>query len=135
MEPNNGLAYSYLRKIAGEEAAQKASLPPENATESALKKMILEKVDFREATLADVLDFLRQKGNQLGGGKVVINFVQSVDETARNAKITLTLQKVPFTEVLRYIGGLANVQFTYEPYAIVVKSKGATAASQPPANQ
>ena len=81
-----------------------------------------------------MLEFLRQKGNQIGEGKVAINFVLQLDESAKGAKITLSLQKVPFTEVLRYIGDLANVQFNFEPYAIVVKPKGATPATAGTAN-
>ena len=139
LDPNNRTAQSYLRKIVAEEAAQQAGKPQPNATETALKKIILEKVDFHEATLVELLEFLRQKGNQLGEGKVAINFVFQLEEQAKSAKVTLTMQKVPFTEVLRYIGELANVQFTFEPYAIVVKPKGpaptaGTTGAPPPEN-
>jgi hypothetical protein len=125
LEPNNRTAISYLRRIIADEAQQRAGKAPPNTTQAALTRLILEKVDLREATLVDALEFLRQKGNQLGGGKIAINFVQQLDETTRNAKVTLTLQNAPYSEVLRYIGELANVQFSYEPYAIVVKPKGA----------
>lgn len=126
-DPNNRTAYSYLRRITADEAAQKASKTPPNPTQDALTKLVLEKVDFREASLSEVLDYLRQKAAQ-SSGKVAVNFVQHLDEATRNAKVTLTLQRVPFTEVLRYIGDLVGVQFSYEPYAIVVKPKGAAPA-------
>jgi hypothetical protein len=127
LDPNNRIATAYLRRITADEQTQQAGKAPPSATEAALRKIILEKVDYQEATLPDALEFLRQKGNQLGAGKVAVNFVLQLDEAAKNSKVTLTLQQVPFTEALRYIGELANVQFTYEPYAIVVKSKGAVA--------
>ena len=129
LDPNNRTAQGYLRRIVADEATQQAGKPAPNTTEAALKKIILDKVDFRDATLTELLEYLRQKGNQLGEGKVAVNFVYQLDEQAKGAKVTLTLQKVPFTEVLRYIGELANVQFSFEPYAIVVKPRGAAPAT------
>lgn len=131
LDPNNRTAQGYLRRITADEATQFAGKLAPNSTEAALKKIILEKVDFRDATLVELLEYLRQKGNQLGEGKVAVNFVCQLDEQAKGARVTLTLQKVPFTEVLRYIGELANVQFSFEPYAIVVKPRGATAGNAP----
>ena len=137
MEPGNKTAVSYLRRIMADEIQQNAGKAPRNTTQEALKKIILEKVEFREASLPEALEFLKQKGTQLGEGKVAINFVLQLDEQTQNAKITITLQKVPLAEVLRYVGDLAGVQFVYEPYAIVVKPKGAaqpaptTAAESP----
>ena len=124
LDPSNKTAVSYLRRIIADELAQSVGKAPRNVTEEALKKLILEKVELREASLTEALDFLRQKGTQLGEGKVAINFVLKLDEQTQNAKVTIALQKVPFAEVLRYVGELAGVQFLYEPYAIVVKPKG-----------
>jgi hypothetical protein len=125
LDPANKTAVSYLRRIIADEMAQNAGKAPRNSTQDALQKMILEKVELREASLSEALEFLKQKGNQVGGGKVAINFVLQLDEQTQNAKVTIALQKVPFAEVLRYVGELAGVQFVYEPYAIVVKPKGA----------
>ena len=128
LDPANKTATSYLRLILAEEQ-KNAGKGDRNATQEALKKLIMEKVEFREASLAEALDFLKQKGNQLAGGKVAINFVMQLDEQAQARKVTITMQKVPFSEVLRYVGDLADVQFMYEQYAIVVKPKG---GAQPP---
>jgi hypothetical protein len=46
-----------------------------------------------------------------------------LDEKEKEKKFTLSLQNVPFTEVLRYIGELTNVQFSYDRFAITVKPK------------
>lgn len=132
LDPGNKTAIGYQRRLLAEDL-QKAGKGDRNATQEALKKLILEKVDFREASLAEALEFLKQKGNQLGGGKLAINFVLQLDEPTQAAKITISMQKVPFSEVLRYVGDLSGVQFVYEPYAIVVKPKGG-AQPPPPAN-
>ena len=128
LDPNNKTAIGYQRRIVAEEL-QNLGKGDRNATQEALKKLIMEKVEFREASLAEALEFLKQKGNQLGGGKVAINFVLQLDEETQARKVTIAMQKVPFAEVLRYVGELAGVQFAYEQYAIVVKPKG---AAQPP---
>ena len=126
IEPDNRTAISYLRRIIAEEA-KNPNKDMTNGSQAALAKVILPKVDFREASLAEALDFLRQKGNQIGEGKVAINFVLQIDEAAKLNKVTLSLQNVPFTEVLRYIGELTNVTFVYERFAIAVRPKGAGA--------
>lgn len=138
LEPNNRTAIMYLRRIAAEEGITNAGKAPGNATQAALTQVILPRVDLREASLVDVLDFLRQKGNQIAEGRVAINFVTQLDDTQKMAKITLSLQNVPFTEALRYVGELGNVQFSYEKYAITVRPKGmapAAANSAPGAEQ
>ena len=129
LDPSNKTAISYLRRIIAEEQKQMAGKAPRNVTQEALTKLILDKVEFREASLAEALEFLKKKGTLLGEGKVAINFVLQLDELTQNAKITISLQNVPFSEVLRYVGDLAGVVFVYEPYAIAVKPKGAAPAT------
>lgn len=134
LEPDNRTAIMYLRRISAEEAADPSRRNAPNATQTALQQLILPRVDLREASLAEVLEFLRQKGNQIAQGKVAINFVPQLDETQKAAKITLSLQNVPFTEALRYVGELGGVQFVYERFAIVVKPKGSAPAAAPAAS-
>ncbi len=124
VDPTNRTAIAYLRLIAVEEQKSGGKVT-RNDTEEACRKLIMEKVDLREASLAEALDFLKQKAATLSGGKVVVNFVLQVDEQTQAKKVTLSVQKVPFSEVLRYVGDLAEVQFKFEQYAIVVKPKGA----------
>ncbi len=136
LDPQNRIAVSSLRRIAADEAKKAAEQGPGNATKVALTKLIMPKIDFREASLAEALEFLRQKGNQLDDGKTAINFVVQLDDAAKATKITLSLSNVPFSEILRYIGDLARVDFVYDRFAIFVKPKGATApATAAPAAQ
>lgn len=128
LDPQNRIAVSSLRRIATDEAKATAELGPGNATKVALTKLIIPKLDLREASLAEALEFLRQKGNQLDDGKTAINFVVQLDDATKATKVTLSLSNVPFSEVLRYIGDLAQVEFVYDRFAINVKPKGATAA-------
>lgn len=131
LDPAHRTAGFYMKRILADEKAQLAKLPPGAATQAALARVVLSKVDIKDATLAEALEFLRQKGNQAAEGRVAINFVQQLDDAAKAAKVTLTLNNAPYTEVLRYVGDLANVQFIYDTYAIVVKPKGG-GVQQPP---
>jgi hypothetical protein len=130
-EPNNKTAITHMRRILAEEARDNAQKGPPNATKAMLETVKLPKVDLREAALAESLEFLQKKGNQIAGNKVAINFVMQLDEETKAKKITLNLQDVPFTEVLRYIGELAGVEFVYDRFAIVVKPKGGAPAVTP----
>ncbi len=127
LDPSNRTANAYLRLIIAEEMKSGGKLT-RNDTEESCKKLIMEKVDLREASLAEALEFLKQKAATVSGGKVVVNFVLQVDEQTQAKKVTLSVLKVPFSEVLRYVGDLADVQFKYEQYAVVVKPK---AGAQP----
>ena len=133
LEPTNSTAITYLKRIAADELLLTKG---RNDTEEACKKLVLEKVDLRDASLAEALEFLKQKAVQASGGKLTVNFVLQLDEQAQAKKVTLTMQKAPFFEVLRYVGELVEVQFKYEQYAIVVKPKSAqvppTVPAEPP---
>ncbi len=60
VDPTNRTAIAYLRLIAVEEQKSGGKVT-RNDTEAACRKLIMEKVDLREASLAEALDFLKQK--------------------------------------------------------------------------
>jgi hypothetical protein len=134
MDPRNAVAIGYLRMIKVAEA----KAPKGNDLEKQLEGVIIPKVEFREATLTSGLDYLRQAIGKVTDGKVPVNFVVNLPEEQKNYPVTLSLTNVPFTDVLRYVGGLANVKFSYDKYAISVQSAGApppAPVSAPPATQ
>lgn len=129
-DPKNQVAIGFLRKIAVDEAKK----PPVSSLQKDLAKLILPKVEFREATLGSALEFLKNAAPKNSDGKVVVNFVvQLPDEQAKSQPVTLSLANVPYSEVLRYLGSVANIEFVYDKYAIVVrpKSPAATAEAAP----
>jgi hypothetical protein len=117
LDPHNVVAANYLRMIKVSEA----NAPKGNDLEKQLETVILPKVEFKEATLNSALDYLRQAVDKASGGKTSVNFVVGLPDDQKNAPITLSLSKVPFTDVVRYIGELANVKFGYDKYAISVR--------------
>ncbi|MGB8168467.1 MAG: hypothetical protein WCF18_13300 [Chthoniobacteraceae bacterium] len=119
LDPKNKTATEYLRQIQAKEAAEGGG------SDRAFSKLIVPSVQFREAELSAVLEALRVQVNKLTNGKQAINFVVLLPEAQAKTPITLSLSNVPFPEVLKYIGTLANVSFAFDKYAITVRPAGA----------
>ena len=131
LDPKNQVAIGFLKKIAVDEKNK-----PQVATlQKQLEKLIIPRVEFREATLGSALDFLKQAASKNSDGKVAVSFVvQLPEEQAKTQTVTLALANIPYSEVLRYLGEVAKVDFTYDKYAIVVKPRsGAATAETTPA--
>ncbi len=92
---------------------------PQATMEAKLRGIVIPNVEFEDATLETVLDYLTQKTSELSGGQVRPNFVYrgSPQEKAQGG-ITLKLNNVPVSELIRYVGQMTRTQFKYEPYAI-----------------
>ncbi len=121
LDPRNAKAAELLKKIQTMEAGQGGG------TEKVVAGLVVPSVQFRDAELSAALEALRQQVDKLSGGKKNVNFVSQLSEAQAKTPITLSLSNVPFTEVLKYIGTLANVTFTFDKYAIMVRpTSGAT---------
>ncbi|NNE93498.1 MAG: hypothetical protein HKN23_17770 [Verrucomicrobiales bacterium] len=128
-QPNSPHARSYLAKT---NLAIKQGRKPKNSIENALSNLKLPVIDFSDASLGDVLDYLAKRSEELSGGKIAANFVyKGTPEQKQNLKVTLKLRDVPMTEVIRYVGGLTETQFTYEEHAVVGTPFGGAASSEP----
>ena len=85
-----------------------------------LEQTILKKVDFNKATLTEVLEFLRYKAREQGDGELAPNFVLKAPAGYGDSKhVTLRLQNVPLSAVLKYVGEQTGTRFKYERHAIV----------------
>ena len=126
-DPRNPTAISFLKLIAGVEKKKPAGA----STQKQLEGLIVPKVEFKEATLGSVLDFLKQTAAKVSDGKTAVNFVVQLPEDQVKKTVTLSLTNVPMSEVLRYLGGLADIDFTYEKYAVLVKPHVAAPQTAP----
>lgn len=119
VDPRNPIAIGGLRQIAVQEAKQGNGA----SIEKQFSTVILPQIQFREATFAEALDFLKKKVADVTGGKQTANFVvqPGVDQTA---KVTLSLTNIPLTEALRYVTDLVNAKVEYQKYAIVIRPSG-----------
>ncbi len=130
LDSHNQTAITFLRRL-------KAQMPKADGgakQETQFAGVIIPQIRFTDATLGSALEFIKQQTAKATDGKIPINFVLQIPaETATNTTITLSLTNTPLTEVLRYVGGLAGVTFSYEKYAVVVKPKTAPATAPAPA--
>jgi beta-lactamase regulating signal transducer with metallopeptidase domain/lipopolysaccharide export system protein LptA len=116
-------------------AAQAEITPKKTGAAAAAEKIIFPKIDFRDATVREVIEFLAEKSKRLDGKGEGVNIVIRNAEKIGEARITLALSNVPLLEMLRYVAELANCELVPEEFALVVgpKQPGKTPAPNTPA--
>ncbi len=84
-------------------------------------------INFREATVREALDFIKQRSRDLDTeesdpNKRGINIVLKLDAASADSgqRITLSLTDVPLREALNYIATAASLKTKVEPYAVAV---------------
>ncbi|HEY3900481.1 MAG TPA: von Willebrand factor type A domain-containing protein [Chthoniobacter sp.] len=101
-----------------------------------LETIIIPKIDFRDTTLREAIDWLKKKSVELDAsspaGSKGTNIVLKLPEVASgegkdkeasnpaDVRITTSLNNVPMIEALKYVTGLANLKFKVEPHAVSV---------------
>ena len=105
-----------------------------------LNNIILPKLEFRDATIREAIDFLRKKSVDLDPEKAHpetagINMVLQLEapnppapavngpaglppDAANTARITVSLSNIPIGEALKYVTALAGLKYKIEPYCI-----------------
>lgn len=124
-------------------------LAQDSATLAKAKTIVVPKVDFREASVREVLDFLGQRMKALDPAREGINIVYKtpvVDSAppaappapgipglagggapapapaAGQRTVTLTMQNVPASEILKYVADLTDCSLRWDPNAVVVSA-------------
>jgi beta-lactamase regulating signal transducer with metallopeptidase domain len=84
--------------------------------------LILPRFEFRDATVAECLDYLRRKSRELdAAGNRGVNFVLVPRTDGSDPRISLSLQDIPLDEALKYVATLARLEIAYEPHAILLR--------------
>jgi hypothetical protein len=104
-------------------AVEPKALAQTKTTELA-KAIILPRLDFRDATIVEAIDFLRKKSAELDPDKKGINFVASIPPSFAPVKINLTLQNVSLLDVVKHITKIAGLGFTAQENALVIHGGG-----------
>ena len=130
LDPNNRIAMSYLRRMAVED--KQAGVDESAALRTKLEKMVIEKIEFRDATVSEALEFLAKKIAAPASGGAKVNIVQQLSDAEKSTKITLVLSNIAASEALRYVADLANLSVSYEKFAVVVKPKSAAQPAPAP---
>ncbi|MEO6847971.1 MAG: Amuc_1098 family type IV pilus outer membrane protein [Chthoniobacterales bacterium] len=97
--------------------------------EHKLDSIIIPRIDFRETTVKEAIDFIKQRAAALDTAesdpsKKGVNIFLKLDPTAIAAesatRITLSLTDIPLREALGYIATSANLKIKVEPYAVAI---------------
>lgn len=116
--------------ISASEAAKteaKTAVPsPGPGVETLLQKargIVLPVVEFKNASVAEAVEFLRAKSRELDPEKQGVNILLRNDPPSR-AEITLSLRDVPLNEAIRYTSELAGMELVWEIYAAIIRPIG-----------
>ncbi len=106
---------------------------PVEMVQRKLERIIIPRLEFREATVREALEFLKKKASELDAnspaGERGVNMVLKLGDLTpptpdfpnpADARITVSLTNIPLVEALRYVTGLANLKFKIEPYAVSI---------------
>ena len=116
-KPSDPYARSYISKC---KTAIAQNLGSKNNLEANLAKIVVPQINFKDAPIGDVLDYLTSRAHELSGGKIVANFIyKGTAEQRQQTLISLNLRNVPMTEAIKYVGQLSRTRFLYEEHAII----------------
>jgi len=96
------------------------------ATEKKASEIIIPKIDARDATLRELLEFIQQKSRELDPDKKGVSIILTISDSLPDkgkidqTRITLDLNYIPVLEALKYIAFLADAKFRIHKDSIVM---------------
>ncbi len=134
VDPRHSTARGYLAQVTHKLKTQDEK--GGSRIEQNLAKVIVPSVDFKDATLESVLDFITEKTAELTNNEFRPNILyKGPAEELTAKKVTFKLANVPMTVVLQYIGEFTHTKFAYEKFAIVGTPERDTVAAEKPAGK
>ncbi len=110
-------------KLAEKRMKSKKSTGAPSIHATRARQLILEQIEFEEAPLGDVLQFIAAKSRERGAGiNIVLN--HRVDP---EIPLTLKLKNIPAASVLAYIAEMTGMELRDEPWAIFIDPPGTQA--------
>jgi hypothetical protein len=95
------------------------------AVTAARAQMIrIPKLEFREASVEEALDFLRRKSIELDHEKKGINIVVKAPKNLTQAKVSLSLSDISVFDAVRYVANLAALVVVPDDSALLLRAAG-----------
>lgn len=98
--------------------------PPKAVTplETSLETLIFPKVDFRDATVEEMVAFISARSKQLdpSGVGIPINLTPDATKASQRVRLTVYLQDVSASKVLRSVIGAAGLKSLITPESVVL---------------
>jgi predicted DNA-binding ribbon-helix-helix protein len=85
-----------------------------------IESLVIPEVSVREASVSEVVDFLKEQAQTLSVDKDPINVVWEAPEETKTAKVTLSLREVPLADALRYVTESVGLRYRVDAHAIVI---------------
>ena len=86
--------------------------------------IVIPRIEFKDATVTEALNFLRRKSIELDPEKKGINFVLKAPQNLMHTKVSLSLTGVSVYEAARYVANLATLVVVPEASALIVRPAG-----------
>ena len=86
-------------------------------------KIIIPKIEFRQATVVEGLDFLRQRSLQLDPDKSGVVIILVASDKAKGTKFDLSLTNVSVADAVKYVAIAADLEMTRDGEAFILKNK------------
>ena len=109
----------YVRRLLTQVQAERREIRLKAPWQRALESVVVPLIEVDDATLDEVLDYIRSKAIEATGNPAAAPSFVVRGSAAGDRPVTLKLRGVPLSEVLRYAGEMTDVRFSYERYAIV----------------
>jgi len=78
----------------------------------------VSKVEFQEAPLADVVEYLRDASCTLDPEKKGINIILQMPPGVKPPAITLSLRNIPLLDVLSYVADIGGLNLVADDHAL-----------------
>jgi general secretion pathway protein D len=134
------------RLTDGNQADSLDRLSSKDTINRKLNNIMLDRIDLSDATIREVVDFLKQKSRELDKStedpkKRGVNIVLKIpnlppadaaallpgdeappagSEVTEDTKVTIALRNVPLIEAVRYLTELSGLKYKIEPYAVSI---------------
>lgn len=92
------------------------------ANHAKLQSIIVPEVQFNNTTLQEAVQFMRTKARELDPAKEGVPFLLLPNDLAAGMQMSLHLQNVPLSEMLRYVTQLANMKYVVTPDGVAIAS-------------
>ncbi len=90
------------------------------------RRLVLPRLKFEDATVQQVVQFLRQQSKRLDPEGEGVNFMLELDQrvsAAARPKITLDFRNLPLSEAIRYVCMAGGLQYKIEDYAVIIADR------------
>jgi hypothetical protein len=130
LDSRNTVAIGYLKALQRDDKSRPRGVPMERQ----LASVVIPQIQFKDATLGSAVEYLKSSVKRQTNNQMSVNIVvQLPAEEMATKTVTLNLSNLPFTEALKYLASVANLDVSFEKYAIVLKPNAQYTKAQAPA--